>query len=461
MTGLSDTPAGDVLTDRGTEDTKVGRTYQFDASTKPQKAALQELGGLWGGGATLLSPRNGKRPFRLKGQQDLLGDMSVVQFEATPLVATRPGPGRDYHAGTLSVTVTLKGSVQLVVGGNSFRLRPGDAAIYHPKYLYHLNILEPSQQIRATIPYGVAGDSILDRIVVEKVAGHTPQAQLLTSQLKTLCEALSKRQRANALHLSRGLGGFLTGILEPEPALETRMDPHFFKRLAILNFVEDNLTSGTLTPSFLADRFAVSRATLYRIFQDLGVWEAIAVRSGKYRKIQLSDENFSGVVKFSRQDLNTEFLGFSGQHQVVLETLQAAQLELQALEIGGHSQLRLMALDLVMLGERDVRLVLELQPDCTHFTLVGASGPFRFDRLAAIREFPEPTLSEEQTVSALEEGVGAEQISIHQDSYLALSELDLRVLVAEVREVLQQDIQGSTRWFALFHQPFSQAAANG
>ena len=29
------------------------------------------------------------------------------------------------------------------------------------------------------------------------------------------------------------------------------------------------------------------------------------------------------------------------------------------------------------------------------------------------------------------------------------------------REVLQQDIQGSTRWFALFHQPFSQAAANG
>lgn len=270
MTGLSDTPAGDVLTDRGTEDTKVGRTYQFDASTKPQKAALQELGGLWGGGATLLSPGNGKRPFRLKGQQDLLGDMSVVQFEATPLVATRPGPGRDYHAGTLSVTVTLKGSVQLVVGGNSVRLRPGDAAIYHPKYLYHLNILEPSQQIRATIPYGVAGDSILDRIVVEKVAGHTPQAQLLTSQLKTLCEALSKRQRANALHLSRGLGGFLTGILEPEPALETRMDPHFFKRLAILNFVEDNLTSGTLTPSFLADRFAVSRATLYRIFQDLG-----------------------------------------------------------------------------------------------------------------------------------------------------------------------------------------------
>ncbi|MBV5259945.1 FAD-dependent hydroxylase [Synechococcus moorigangaii CMS01] len=61
-----------------------------------------------------------------------------------------------------------------------------------------------------------------------------------------------------------------------------------------------------------------------RIFRDLGIWEAIAHRSGQYRQIQLSDENFSGVVKFSRQDLKTEFLGFSGQHQVVLEALQTA-----------------------------------------------------------------------------------------------------------------------------------------
>ena len=122
----------------------------------------------------------------------------------------------------------------------------------------------------------------------------------------------------------------------------------------------------------------------------------------------------------------------------ILETFQAADLELQALEVGGHSQLRLMALDLVMLGEWGVRLVLELQRDCTHFILVGSSGPLHLERLAAIREFPEPVLSEEQTVSALEDGVGAEQLSIHQESYLALSELDLRVLVAEMREALQR-----------------------
>lgn len=56
-----------------------------------------------------------------------------------------------------------------------------------------------------------------------------------------------------------------------------------------------------------------------RLFQELGVWEVIAARSGKYRNIQLSDEDFSGVVRFSRQDLKTDFLGFSGQHKLFLK----------------------------------------------------------------------------------------------------------------------------------------------
>lgn len=122
----------------------------------------------------------------------------------------------------------------------------------------------------------------------------------------------------------------------------------------------------------------------------------------------------------------------------VIETLQAADLELQALEIGSQCQLRLMALDLVMMHHSDVRLVLEFQTDCTHFTLVGASGPIRFERLAAIRDFPEPSLSEEQALSMLESGLAAEQIMIRQESYMALSELDLRVLFAEVWDVLRR-----------------------
>ncbi len=122
----------------------------------------------------------------------------------------------------------------------------------------------------------------------------------------------------------------------------------------------------------------------------------------------------------------------------VVETLQVAGLELQFLDIGGHSQLRLMARDLLELRSHEVRLLLELQPECTQFCLVGASGPLRFERLAAIREFPMPVLSDEQIESALEDGLRAETISINGENYLELSELDLQVLVPEVLAALNR-----------------------
>lgn len=122
----------------------------------------------------------------------------------------------------------------------------------------------------------------------------------------------------------------------------------------------------------------------------------------------------------------------------VTETLQVADLELQALEVGSHSQLRLMISDLMLLGAQQLRLVLELQSECTHFSLVGEGGAFRFERLAAIRDFPDPDLTDEQSNSVLQEGGVAETICIRQESYLAISELDLRVLISEVRDALRR-----------------------
>ena len=127
----------------------------------------------------------------------------------------------------------------------------------------------------------------------------------------------------------------------------------------------------------------------------------------------------------------------------IIETLQFAQLELQNLEIGGHSQLRLMIIDLLALNQQDVWLVLELTSECTYFILVSSSGPLCFERLAAIRDFPDPILTDEQTISTLEEGVLAEQISINQENYIAIGELDLRLLLSEIKDALTRF---STDW---------------
>ncbi|MDJ0577696.1 MAG: FAD-dependent hydroxylase [Xenococcaceae cyanobacterium MO_234.B1] len=59
-----------------------------------------------------------------------------------------------------------------------------------------------------------------------------------------------------------------------------------------------------------------------RIYQGIGVWDKIFPHVGKFKRIRLSDADFSQIVKFDKEDLNTDYLGYVAQHNVVLTALQ-------------------------------------------------------------------------------------------------------------------------------------------
>ena len=59
-----------------------------------------------------------------------------------------------------------------------------------------------------------------------------------------------------------------------------------------------------------------------RIYESIGVWQDILPHIGKFKRIRLSDSDFSQVVRFETADLNTDYLGFVAQHNVVLTALQ-------------------------------------------------------------------------------------------------------------------------------------------
>lgn len=59
-----------------------------------------------------------------------------------------------------------------------------------------------------------------------------------------------------------------------------------------------------------------------RIYQGMGVWQEILPKIGKFKHIRLSDADFPQVVTFDKQDLNTDYLGYVAQHNVVLTALQ-------------------------------------------------------------------------------------------------------------------------------------------
>ena len=122
----------------------------------------------------------------------------------------------------------------------------------------------------------------------------------------------------------------------------------------------------------------------------------------------------------------------------IIETLQIADFELQLLELGSLSQLRAMALDLTVLPPYQVDLVLELLPDSSHLLMVTSSGLLAFERLSAIRNFPDPELDDEQVTTALDAGLSAESFVVNDESYLPLSALDLGVFVSDFKRALQR-----------------------
>lgn len=58
-----------------------------------------------------------------------------------------------------------------------------------------------------------------------------------------------------------------------------------------------------------------------RIFAGLGVWDQILPKIGKFRHICLSDADFPQVVAFETEDINSEYVGYAAEHQILHNAL--------------------------------------------------------------------------------------------------------------------------------------------
>jgi len=118
----------------------------------------------------------------------------------------------------------------------------------------------------------------------------------------------------------------------------------------------------------------------------------------------------------------------------VVEMLQLAQMDLLQLQVALSSQLQHFAPYLQELERCSSVLHLDLQRDCTLASLLIASGPVRLTRLTSIRDFPDPPDTEVNSGDGLV--LNAEAQIIGSDSYLPLSDLDLKRLVQEIKQFL-------------------------
>jgi 2-octaprenyl-6-methoxyphenol hydroxylase len=59
-----------------------------------------------------------------------------------------------------------------------------------------------------------------------------------------------------------------------------------------------------------------------QIFEGLGIWRAVLPQVTQFSQIQISDADYTGVVKMYPQDLGTDTLGYAASHEVLLTALQ-------------------------------------------------------------------------------------------------------------------------------------------
>lgn len=120
----------------------------------------------------------------------------------------------------------------------------------------------------------------------------------------------------------------------------------------------------------------------------------------------------------------------------LLETINLADLELLRLQVGTFAQLNQLAQGMAGLASGDLILHVELLRECSLASLVSGAGPIKLVRLTAIREFPEPedgaaNVEPSQTLST-------ERQIVASDRYMPLSDLDLRRLVQELKQMMAE-----------------------
>ncbi|AIQ97333.1 type IV pilus biogenesis protein PilM [Prochlorococcus sp. MIT 0801] len=109
----------------------------------------------------------------------------------------------------------------------------------------------------------------------------------------------------------------------------------------------------------------------------------------------------------------------------VINTLEKANLELHSLDIASSSLERLALSTIENLEEKEVFILIELTNECSHFHIICKSGPIYISSLAAIKPFN--LLENYEGEDSIEEAI------INSKDYLPISEMDLKVLFAEIK----------------------------
>lgn len=185
-------------------------------------------------------------------------------------------------SGYYKVSLLLSGSSILVQDGKELIMRPGDLSIYDTSRPYsllfgeefrNLIMMFPKDRLELPIPFT---EQLTAVSLGQQHSGLAPILTAFLSQFPAQLTDLDTRVRTKLAHTSLDLlGTMLSSILDADPV---QRDPHQVLLQKIYSYVDQNLSSPTLSPGSIAAAHYISTRHLHALFSQAGTTVSTWIR---------------------------------------------------------------------------------------------------------------------------------------------------------------------------------------
>lgn len=168
----------------------------------------------------------------------------------------------------LFVQMITGGSDTRLVDGREVRSRPGDVFVADLTRTMRTRT-EDCSNYSFVLPRAAFGlrEAEIDHFHDRHLAAGSVAATVLGSHIQSVWSQRHAVRASDMPGLSAATAGLLGGLLNNDPARRNEEPDEWSpKYLQICQFIDRNLAEDNLSPDYLARRFSISRAALYRLF---------------------------------------------------------------------------------------------------------------------------------------------------------------------------------------------------
>lgn len=199
-----------------------------------------------------------------------IGDSIFHGGRFDPFLVNRGGVNIPPDMPGLMIVAFLYGDGVVGIGDEAKTFRRGDVIVYDRAKPFHFNGASRHKQLSVVVPYNTFGREVPSQQSLWILRSNNPMAGIIHYHLRELSKAVQADLSSRAQILLAGFKAFLCEVFDLKIPPETRMDVFEHKRKLIKRFVRGHLDDPGLGVDLLMNEFGVSRASLYRLFEECG-----------------------------------------------------------------------------------------------------------------------------------------------------------------------------------------------